>query len=411
MGLLMAQKKAVLADQAHRWVKATKKEKTAILDHVCAVNHWSRDHGRRMMSRAVRGQDVNQRRKTRDPVYRYSPEIIDALAVCWAVLDGPSGKILAPALPELVDRLRVYGDVVITDEMAALLVSMSASTIDRRLKPYRDKLELPGRGRSLTKPGSMLKSQIPLKTWHEWDDRSPGFIEIDLVGHDGGDNNGAFHYTLNAVDVATGWTETITITSKSDKAVAGGLDYLYLRFPFPILGIHSDNGSEFINHRVLSWCTTRMITFTRGRANHSNDQAFIEQRNWSIVRRAVGYFRYDTPTEATHLNQLWPLLSHLTNYFLPQQRLVSKTRIGATVTRRYDKATTPVARLLAHDPDPLDPTDKTLVTTTMATLDPAGLRRTIALIQSNLIMLAKRRGPVPQRPKRNHVYLARTKIT
>jgi transposase InsO family protein len=363
------------------------------------------------MRQAVAGVDVNQPRRARVPVYRYGLEVIEALTVCWAVLDGPAGKLLARGLPDLVTQLRVFGELVISDETASLLMSMSPATIDRRLKPCRDQLELPGRGRSLTKPGSMLKSQIPLKTWREWDDRSPGFVEIDLVGHDGGDNNGAFYYTLDAVDVATGWNEAITITTKSEKAVTAGLEQLQLRFPFPILGIHCDNGSEFINHHLFRWCTTRQITFTRGRANHSNDQAFIEQRNWSTVRRAAGYFRYDTPTELKHLNDLWPVLTRLTNYFLPQQRLATKTRQGAKVTKTYDDALTPAARLLTTQPDPLDPIDKRLVETTPTSLNPAALRRTIALHQSNLIMLAKRRGPVPQRPKHNHVYLSRTKIT
>ena len=200
---------------------------------------------------------------------------------------------------------------------------MSPATIDRRLAPHRQGL-VAGKGLSHTRPGSLLKTSIPLKTWAEWNDTIPGIIQIDLVGHEGGDNNGHFHYTLDATDVATGWTETITITSKGERIVASALEQLRLRFPFHIAGIHSDNGSEFINHHLLRWTTNNQISFSRGRASHSNDQAHIEQKNWSIVRRNVGYYRYDTPRELDLLNQLWPLVSIQTNLFLPQQRLISK---------------------------------------------------------------------------------------
>jgi len=411
MGLLMSQKKAILADQARRWVKATRKEKTAILDRLVAVNSWSRDHARRMIGRVSRGENVNQPKAKREPVFVYGDDIIDLLVVCWAVLDGPSGKILAPALPALASRLVACGEITATSSQLQALLSMSAATIDRRLKPYRSGLVGPLKGRSLTKPGSLLKSSIPLKTWAQWDDRQPGFIEIDLVGHDGGDNNGAFHYSLDAVDVATGWTETITIYSKGERIVAQAISDLRLMFPFPILGIHSDNGSEFINWHLLKWCNNNCVTFTRGRANHSNDQAFIEQRNWTRVRRTVGYYRYDTARELDLLNQIWPSVSQLTNLFTPQQRLLTKTRQGAQVTKTYDTATSPAARLLRDHPNALDPQDKELIENQLATTNPAQLSRNINTIQANLIQLAKRRSQTKRRAKINHVYLSQTKTS
>ena len=189
----MRQRKAVLASQVKAWPKATKAEKSTILDHLVAVNGWHRDHARKMIRAAVAGVDVNRPRRPREPVFRYGPEVIDALAVCWAVLDGPSGKIVRPALPVLVASLVAKGELNATPEVIDALLAMSAATIDRRLRPYRLGLVGNLKGRSLTRPGSLLKSSIPLKTWHEWDDTQPGFIEIDLVGHDGGDNNGHFH--------------------------------------------------------------------------------------------------------------------------------------------------------------------------------------------------------------------------
>ncbi|MCL1839025.1 MAG: transposase family protein [Propionibacteriaceae bacterium] len=405
----MRQRKAVLAGQVKRWRKATKAEKSVILDHIVAVNGWHRDHARKMMRLAVAGVDVNSPRKKRAPVHRYSQEVIDALVVCWAVLDGPSGKILQPALPALVPRLIACGDLDCTPNVETQLLAISAATIDRRLKPYRTGLAGSLKPRSLTRPGSLLKSSIPLKTWHEWDDRIPGFIEIDLVGHDGGDNNGEFHFSLDAVDVATGWTETISVKSKGERIITQAISDLRLLFPFPILGIHSDNGSEFINWHLLHWCENNQVTFTRGRANHSNDQAHIEQRNWTRVRRNVGYYRYDTPRELALLNQLWPLVSVLTNLYTPQQRLQSKTRQGAKVTKIYDTPASPATRLLRDHPGSINTTDTKLLQQQLAQTNPAQLRRDIDLIQRNLLELARRRGATTRRAKRNHIYLSKTK--
>ena len=204
----------------------------------------------------------------------------------------------------------------------------------------------------------MLKASIPMKTWAEWNDSEPGFVQIDLVGHEGGDNNGQFFYTLDATDVATGWTEAITVRSKGERIVAAGLETLRLRFPFHIAGIHSDNGSEFINHHLARWCQTRQITFSRGRASNKNDQAHVEQKNWSVVRRSAGYFRYDTPSELDLLNQLWPLTSTQVNLFLPQQTLIAKTRTGAIVRKTPRHRHHPTAQTPRPHPDLVDPHDR-----------------------------------------------------
>ena len=406
----MPQRKAVLKQQVQAWPKASRAEKSAILDRLCAVNGWHRDHARKMMRRAVAGQLTEAPRKARQPVLVYDEGVIDALATCWAVLDGPTGKRLRPALPALVPALVRHGELTADPQVIDALLAMSAATMDRRLRDHRLGL-VAAKGRSMTRPGSLLKSSIPLKTWHEWDDTIPGFVQVDLVSHEGGDNNGAFHYTLDATDVATGWTEAITLKSKGERIVAVALDQLRVRFPFAVLGIHSDNGSEFINHHLARWCTDRQITFTRGRANHKNDQAHVEQKNWTQVRRSAGYLRYDTPRELDLLNQLWTLQSQLDNLFLPQQKLLTKTRIGAKVTKTYDLGATPYTRLTRDHPDLLDPLDQCHLDEQLTTLNPAQLRRHIALIQANLLELARRRGPVAQRTKRNATYLSKTKIS
>ena len=333
MELTLAQRKAILKAQLDKWPKASRAEKSAILTAVCGVTGWHRDHARKAIRQALAAPSgkATVARKQREPVRRYDEAMIALLTKCWAILDGPSGKRLRPALPEVIANLTRHGHLAgMSSDTIDGVLSMSPATIDRRLAPARTGL-VARKTISHTRPGSILKSSIPMKTWREWNDTEPGFIQIDLVGHEGGDNNGAFFFTLDATDVATGWTESITVRSKGERIVAAGLDELWLRFPFHIAGIHSDNGSEFINHHLAGWCSTRQISFSRGRSSHSNDQAHIEQKNWSVVRRQVGYFRYDTPRELALLNQLWPLSSLQVNLFLPQQKLLSKTRTGAIV--------------------------------------------------------------------------------
>jgi len=408
MELTMAQRRAVTKAQLNRYRKGTKQEKSQILDTICEVNGWHRDHARKVLRRMAAG-DWPPPRTPREPVVTYDQAVIDALVTCWVILDGPTGKRLRPALPTLVPALVAHGELNSPPAVCEALLRMSPATIDRRLAPYRTGL-VATKGRAMTKPGSLLKTSIPMKTWHEWDETRPGFIQIDLVAHDGGDNNGAFFYTLDATDIATGWTEAITVRSKGERVVATGLTDLIGRFPFAINGIHSDNGSEFINHHLLRWCDARHLTFTRGRAHHSNDQAYVEQKNWSSVRRAIGYFRYDTKHELGLLNQLWPSHSRLDNLYLPQQKLIKKTRRGAKTTKKYDDAATPYQRLARDHPALLDPVDQHALEDLLDTTNPAEIRRQISAIQASLTELARRRGKVEQRPKKNATYLSRKKM-
>ena len=206
---------------------------------------------------------------------------------------------------EVRSILRRDGELDPTDGEAALLVAMSAATIDRRLAGERAKMVV--RGRSHTKPGSLLKSQIPIRTWADWDDAVPGFVEIDLVGHEGGVASGEFCFTLTVTDIATGWTVNRSVKNKAARWVFEALEHVVACFPFPILGIDSDNGSEFINENLLAWCTDQQITFTRSRPGNKNDGAHVEQKNWARVRELVGYYRYDTPAELAKLNEIWAL--------------------------------------------------------------------------------------------------------
>lgn len=400
----MSQRQAVARELACRYRDASKVDKAVILDELCAVAGWHRDHARKALRRALRPKPVGRKRKTRGSSrVVYGADVVGALEVCWAVLGGLCGKRLAPFLSEITDRLRAVGELRITDEVRDKLVGMSAATIDRRLAPARARLGV--RGRSGTKPGSLLKSQIPVRTWSQWDENVPGFVEVDLVGHEGGNSRGEFCQTLTVNDIATGWTETQAVRNKAAVRVLAALDDIAAGFPFPLLGIDSDNGQEFINNHLLAYCTANEITFTRSRPGHKNDNAHVEEKNWSVVRQAVGYARCDTDAEVELLNRLYQVLRLMTNFFMPQQKLVEKTRVGAKVVKKHDIARTPFQRLLTHPA--VDATVKTNLMSWYDRLNPAQLRRDIAALQEELVVYSATKrhpapagSPVPVRPAR-----------
>jgi hypothetical protein len=392
MELTLAQRIAVTRAIAVRYRGAGKAEKAKILDELCATTGWHRDHARKALRGALRPRVVGGRRP-RGP--KYGPKAVAALVLCWSVLGMPAGKRLAPMLGELVAVLRRFGELEIDEDTAALLVGMSAATIDRRLAPERKKYAVKGRCR--TKPGTLLKSQIPVRTWADWEDAVPGFVEIDLVSHDGGNAAGEHAWTLTVTDIATGWTENRSLPSKALKGVMAALDDITAVMPFPIRGIDSDNGSEFINFHLLDWCCKHQITFTRSRAGNKNDGCHVEQKNWTTVRTLVGYHRYDTPAELLLLNKIWTLQSLLTNYFYPQQKLVFKVRDGAKITKKHDTAATPHRRAQAHPNLPT--TAKANLTRTYLDINPAALQRQIQALMTELLTLAiTKAGPKPKAP-------------
>jgi hypothetical protein len=237
---------------ATRYRRASRAEKGAILDELCQVTGWHRSHPRTALGQALVPAIVRERRP-RAPTC--GPDVVVALRFCWAVLGAPTGKRLAPVMGELVATLRRFGEVDVSDDVARALVAMSAATMDRRLADARAAMTL--RGRSPTKPGSLLKDSIAIRTWAQWDDVVPGFVEIDLVGHEGGNALGEHAYTLTVTDIATGWTENRSVPNKARTWVVAALEDISKVLPFPLLGIDSDNGSEFINHHLLHWCEER----------------------------------------------------------------------------------------------------------------------------------------------------------
>ena len=300
-------------------------------------------------------------------------------------MDAPCGKRLAPVLPEVLAALDAHGELSLTAVQRAAAGRISATTLDRRLAADRRTLVL--KGRSGTKPCGLLKHQIPIRTFADWDEQRPGFAEMDLVGHEGGNPAGEFAQTLTVTDVACGWTENQAVRNKTQRWVFEALTGIRSRPPFPLLGLDSGNGVEFINAHLHAYCTTERITFTRGRTSNKNDNCYVEQKNWAGVRRAVGYLRYDTPDELATLNELYGHLRLITNYFAPQAKLISKQRDGANVRKRYDLPTTPYQRLLADPNIPLK--IRKQLTATYRSLNPAQLRRDIITCQQRLVDLVK----------------------
>lgn len=381
MGLTLAERRAITETTAVRYHRARKWEKSRILDELCANTGWHRSHARKALTAALAPKVVAVRGPR--PVI-YGPEVIAALTVCWTVLGMPAGKRLAPMLTELVAVLRHFRELAITDETATLLVSMSAATIDRRLADERAKHKI--RGRVGTKPGSILKSQIPVRTWAQWDDAVPGFVEIDTVFHDGGNRGGGHAFTLTVTDIATGWTESRSLRDRTAKTVVAALNRICAAMPFPVVGVDCDNGSEFINEDLLAWCQDRRITFTRSRPGNKNDGCHVEQKNWAVIRTVVGYYRYDTASELLLLNEIWQLQSKLTNYFHPQQKLISKVRTGAKVSRKHDKARTPFHRAIDH---PNMTVDRIVaLKRAYSLINPAATGRQIQALTSQLFTMA-----------------------
>ena len=410
MGLTMGQRKAVTKAIATRYRRASKAGKGLILDELCATTGWHRNHARKALAAALRPKVVRPRRP-RPPTY--GADVVAALQFCWAVLGAPTGRRLKPVMADLVPRLRRFAELEVTDEVAAGLLAMAASTMDRRLAPARAAMSL--RGRSHTKPGSLLKDAIPVRTWAQWDDAVPGFVEIDLVGHEGGNAAGEHAYTLTVTDIATGWTENRSVRNKAHKWVVAALEDITKMMPFALLGVDSDNGSEFINHHLLTWCEQRKVTFTRSRPGNSNDGAHVEQKNWAVVRTVVGYHRYDTPAELLLLNKIWVLQSLITNYFLPQQKLISKVRDGAKITKTYDKPLTPHRRAEAHNK--VGKQEKTIMKDTLEELNPAAIQRQIQALTSELLTLttskatARNKPPAQPHPTRASVDESTTRAT
>ena len=322
-----------------RYLKGNRKVKGQILDEVTQVTGYHRLAVIRLLTR---GPKTEAGRRGRPK--QYGIEVVAALKRVWETGDRMCSRRLQPFLPELVQVLERHGELTLADEVKEQLCRMSVATIDRVLKPYRKRgLRRPF---STTKPGSLLKASIPIRTFADWDDKRPGFLEIDLVAHCGESTEGFYLNTLSTVDVATGWVEVRGVWGKGQQRVGGAIHQVGKQLPFPLLGLDSDNGSEFINHNLYAYCQREGITFTRSRPYKKNDAAHVEQKNWSVVRRLVGYDRYSSKEALVQLNKVYQPVGSYVNFFQPVMQLQHKSRHGAKVHKVYDAAKTPYRRLL-----------------------------------------------------------------
>lgn len=370
-----------------RYLKAPKRAKGKMLDEAVQVTGYHR----KALVRLLRGRGGAPARRRGRP-QRYGPEVREALRVLWEAADRACGQRLRPFLPELVQVLRRHSELALTPQLQAQVLHASASTIDRLLRPYK----LPGgrRGRSTTKPGSLLKGAIPVRTFADWQEHRPGFLEVDLVAHCGESTEGFYLHTLSAVDVASGWVECQGVWGKGQERVGSAIHAVRQRLPFPLLGLDSDNGSEFINHHLWAYCQREGITFTRSRPYQKNDSAFVEQKNGQVVRRLVGYDRYSSRAALDTLNRLYGLLRWYGNFFQPAMQLQQKTRQGAKVRKRYDTAKTPYQRLL--DSGALSDAAQAQLAAIYRGLNPIKLLRQIHATQERLWAIAHHPQPLPQ---------------
>ena len=323
-----------------RYFGASREEKGKMLDEFTQVTGLHRKAAIRLLGRLSQPRVGKRRGRPR----KYGTGAAEALRVVWETSDRLCSKRLQPFVPEMVKILRQHGEQRIDASTEGQLCRMSPATIDRLLRPCR---RLGGRrGLTTTRPGSLLKRSIPIRTFADWQENKAGFLEIDLVAHCGESTEGFYLNTLCAVDVASGWSECLPVWGKGQVRVRLAVHRMRQRLPFPLLGVDSDNGSEFINQCFYTYCSQEKITFTRSRAYKKNDSCHVEQKNGNVVRRLVGYDRYTSRAAFQCLERLYDGVRLYMNFFQPTMKLWPKTRHGAKVHKVYETAQTPYQRLL-----------------------------------------------------------------
>jgi hypothetical protein len=356
-----------------RYKKALRKEKKVILDEFCATSGYHRKYAITLLKGFKRSRKSFKKKRGRRPVYQ-KEDILKPLKLIWRAANLPCSKRLKAIVPIwLPGYTQEFGEL--PESVTNALMTISPATIDRLLAPVRIRYKV--KGRSTTKPGTLLRRHIPIQT-NQWDESRPGFLEADTVAHCGEALSGTFVYTIDTVDIATGWTEQRAVWGRGETGVLEQIKDIERSLPFPLRGFDSDNGSEFLNYHLLRHFTERRepIRFTRSRAYHKDDNAHIEQKNWTHVRQWLGYERLDHLEMVPLLNDLyrkeWRLFH---NFFCPSVKLLSKTRIGSKTIKFHDSPKTPYQRI-TESPHVLNQTKESL-SKELEKLNPFMLRKTM----------------------------------
>lgn len=358
-----------------QYLNAPLGEKTKLLDGLIKATGYDRKYAVTLLSQGISEQQQGKRNRPR----KYDDAVVDALLIVWEAANRVCSKRLIPFVPSLVESLARFGHLDISEAVKKQLLSVSPATADRLLKQERKKY---GKGKSTTTAGYLIKKHIPIRTFADWNDVVPGFLEADLVAHCGENVRGQYLNTLTVTDIATGWTELGALMGKSEGDVLQEVAEIKESLPFPLLGFDTDNGGEFINYGLVDWCSQNSITFTRSREYKKNDQAHVEEKNGSIVRRLIGYDRYEGIESWQLLSQLYTIARLYINFFQPCLKLISKERDGARVHKRYDKAKTPYERILSSQS--VAEETKARLSCMFVKLDPMLLRQEIERLQNEL---------------------------
>ncbi len=361
-GLGLHMRREVLKQMSPRYREASVAQKRQLLDDFTHLTGYHRRYAMWLLKHHV-GQGQHPCVQVRPR--RYALEVEEVLVQVWKQTNRVCSKRLIPFLPTAIEAMERHDHLHLTPDCRTRLLSMSASTADRLLRPHRQQ-EL--RGLCTTRAGTLLKSTIPIRTFEQWDEQVPGFVEADLVAHCDSSVEGTYLFTLTMTDIATGWTECLPLLTKSAEAVLAAVQQARSLFPFSLLSLDTDNGTEFINDLLVSYCEAEQITFTRGRPALKNDQCYVEQKNGHLVRQVVGYV--GEPAFAC-LNDLYRVLSQYVNFFQPSMKLCAKFKEGKKVRRIYDEAKTPLMRLLQAEVLPTE--QKCDLTKRFETLDPVRL--------------------------------------
>ena len=367
--------------RSREYRRAGRKRKSAMLDEFVSATGVTRKTAITLLRDPPREKPAARGKPTK----RYGPDVQAALELVWAVSGHICSKRLVPGLPELLSMMEKHKESLWDEQTQDKLLRLSPATCDRLL--WAKRKACAPKGRCMTKPGTMLKSQILIRRWDDWLETEPGYCEGDLVHHCDDDTSGEYLHTLTITDVLLGWTENEALRNRSQQTVKAAVESIRLRLPYKLRGLDFDCGGEFINDIMFRYCQEKGILFTRARPGKKNDQCKVEQKNWSVVRQNVGYNRFEGEDARRALSALYRVLRLQVNFIQPSLKLLSKERVGARIRKKYDVAKTPCQRAIEHPcvPDEV----KQALREQLATVRPAHVAREILRLRDELYKHAK----------------------